>query len=117
MVPISSNCLSFRIIFSLLTLIKQVSSFIIPPEENKIEVTLNEDMYAVCYKIPFLQLYDDGDTGGVPIVRFLPRREGEIKDEIFVKPAKVKNVIPVIDRVGVLDQGKDCSFTMQCFPS
>ena len=49
MVSISSNCLSFRIIFSLLTLIKQVSSFIIPPEENKIEVTENEDMLFVMY--------------------------------------------------------------------
>ena len=45
-------------------------------------------------------------------MRFLPRREGEIKEEVFVKPAKVKNVIPVIDRAGVLDQGKSCSFTM-----
>ena len=48
-------------------------------------------------------------------MRFLPRREGEIKEEVFVKPAKVKNVIPVIDRVGVLDQGKKCSFTMFLF--
>ena len=48
----------------------------------------------------------------MPIVRFLPRREGEIKNEIFVKPAKVKNIIPVIDDAGVLDQGKSCSSAM-----
>lgn len=39
-------------------------------------------------------------------MRFLPRREGEIKNEVFVKPAKVKNVIPVVDRVGDIAQGE-----------
>ena len=106
MVSISSHCLSFRIIFSFLTLIKQASPFIIPPEENKIEVMLLKKNWTVkrfCFK-----LYDDG----APIVRFLPRREGEMKNEVFVKPAKVRNVIPVVDRVGVLDQGERFSFTL-----
>ena len=45
-------------------------------------------------------------------MRFLPRREGEIKNEVFVKPAKVKNVIPVVDRVGDIAQGETSSFTI-----
>ena len=43
----------------------------------------------------------------------MPRREGEMKNEVFVKPAKVRNVIPVLDRVRVLDQGE--SFSMFLF--
>ena len=48
-------------------------------------------------------------------MRFLPRREGEIKNEVFVKPAKVKNVIPVIDRVGDIAHGEISSFPIM-FP-
>ena len=48
-------------------------------------------------------------------MRFLPRREGEIKNEVFVKPAKVKNVIPIIDRVGDIAHGKTRSF-IRMFP-
>ena len=36
------------------------------------------------------------DEAGVPIVRFLPRREGPLLDEVWVKPAKVA-AIPLVD--------------------
>ena len=43
MVSINSNCLSFRIILSLLHIIKQSSTFVIPPQENKIEVIIKNE--------------------------------------------------------------------------
>ena len=46
------------------------------------------------------------DEDGVPIVKFGPRREGIIQNEVFIKPANVKGVIPVIDNVGVIESGK-----------
>ena len=110
MVSINSNCLSFKIILSLLHIIKQSSTFVIPPQENKIEVIIKNERNRWFHESLYLQLYDVGDAVGVPIVRFLPRREGEIRDEVFVKPEKVKNVIPVIDSVGVQDHGKSTFF-------
>ena len=40
-------------------------------------------------------------------MKFGPRREGKIQNEVFIKAAKVRGVIPVIDNVDVVESGTD----------
>ena len=64
---LTSICLIFSV--------KSLRSFVIPSIDQR-EV----------------ELYDD-----VPIVRFRPRMEGSMLNEVFVNPAKVVGKIPVVD--------------------
>ena len=43
----------------------------------------------------YFQIYDDG----IPIVRFPPRLEGDVKNEVFINPAKIQRPIPVVDEL------------------
>merc|ERR1712126_61650 len=59
------------------------------------------------FVIPDFHRKFEVDEDGVPIVKFGPRREGVIQNEVFIKPAKVRGVIPVIDNVGVIESDVD----------
>ena len=48
----------------------------------------------------------------MPIVRFLPRREGPLLDEVWVRPAKVA-AIPIVDTDTGGDKHRYRSFNSQ----
>ena len=91
-----------------------VRTFVIPPEHVELAVSeqvafMSPQFYSGLYLAQDIILVQV-DEAGVPIVRFLPRREGPLLEEVWVKPAKVA-AIPLVDT----DTGGDKQASLQNF--